>query len=390
MKRTAQLFFVTCFLTFLFGVAALTLLMPKAWSSYYENRSLTQMPTLTAESFLSGDYFDSLESYLTDHVPFRSYLLKLQTLLQLEVLRQPVVSDVLTDSDVLLGSHSYNDWDTAYLSASAQECAAGIGQWADAAAAGGGQLYYVGLPEQTAYFVDRYPDYWRDRQWLYDPTEAAMEKAFAQADMPYLSFYERFRAEGCPEALYFASDHHYTVYGALAVCQKLLRTVNDRQGLSLHVPAEEDLAFTTLPNPFLGSRNRKLFCLRPMGDALTIAQYRQTVPFRRWDNGTEVAAELFLLPETAEETVSYTVFMGGDKGETVVDTDRPDLPSVLIIGESYTNAMETLLYASFDEMRSIDPRSYQGSIADYIALHQPEVVIVLRDNTSYFTALSGG
>ena len=217
-----------------------------------------------------------------------------------------------------------------------------------------------------------------------------MEKAFAQADIPYLSFYKRFRAEGCPEALYFASDHHYTVYGALAVCQKLLRTVNDRQGLSLHVPAEEDLAFTTLPNPFLGSRNRKLFCLRPMGDALTIAQYRQTVPFRRWDNGTEVAAELFLLPETAEETVSYTVFMGGDKGETVVDTDRPDLPSVLIIGESYTNAMETLLYASFDEMRSIDPRSYQGSITDYIALHQPEVVIVLRDNTSYFTALSGG
>ena len=103
-----------------------------------------------------------------------------------------------------------------------------------------------------------------------------------------------------------------------------------------------------------------------------------------------MAAELFLLPETAEESVSYTVFMGGDKGETVVDTARPDLPSVLIIGESYTNAMETLLYASFDEMRSIDPRSYQGSITDYIALHQPEVVIVLRDNTSYFTALSGG
>ena len=42
MKRTAQLFFVTCFLAFLFGVAALTLLMPKAWSSYYENRSLTR------------------------------------------------------------------------------------------------------------------------------------------------------------------------------------------------------------------------------------------------------------------------------------------------------------------------------------------------------------
>lgn len=390
MKRTAQLFFVLCFCAFLSGTAALTLLLPKAESSYYENRSLARVPALTAESFLSGDIFGQWETYLTDHAPFRSYLLKLQTFLQLNVLRQPVVSDVMTDSDVLLGSHSYNDWDTAYLTHSAGACAAGIGQWAEAAAAYGGQLYYAGLPEQTAYFVDRYPPYWRSRQWLYEPTEAAMEAAFAAADIPYLSLCRQFRAMGCPRELYFASDHHYTVRGALLTAQELLRGINSRQGLDLAVPAEEDLVFTTLPNPFLGSRNRKLFGYRPMGDTLTLAAYRDAPPFRRFDNGAETAAELFLLPETAEEAVSYAVFMGGDTGETVIDTGRRELPDVLLIGESYTNALETLLYASFGTLRSIDPRYYEGSIAGYIAKHRPEVVIVLRDNTSYFTALSGG
>lgn len=390
MKRSAQLFFVTCFLSLLFGVAALTLLLPKDQDSYYENRTLAQVPHFTWDSFLSGDWFDRWETYFTDHAPLRSYLLKLQTVLQVEVLHQPVVSDVLITEDLLLGSHSYNDWDLEYLIPSAKTCAEGIGAWARAAEAGGGKLYYAGLPEQTAYFVDRYPGYWRGRQWLYDPTEAAMEGAFREAGIPYLSFYRAFRAQGCPEELYFASDHHYTVRGALSVCRTLLETVNRTQGLELSVPREEDLLFTTLPNPFLGSRNRKLFCLRPMGDQLTIARYRQEIPFRRFDNGEEVESTLFLLPEGAEETVAYTVFMGGDKAETVVDTNRPELPSALLIGESYTNALETLLYASFDEMRSIDPRSYQGSIADYIALHQPEVVIVLRDNTSYFTAVSGG
>lgn len=389
MKRSAQLLFTACFLAFLFGVAALTLLLPKDGTSYYENRALAQTPAFTWESFLSGDYFDAWERYCTDHVPRRGSLLKFQTILQADVLRQPTVSGVFLDSDVLLGSHSYNDWDLQHLPSSARDCAAGIGQWAQAAAVYGGQLYYAGLPEQTAYFVDRYPAYWRNRQWLYEPTEAAMKDAFAGADIPYLSFYEKFRAMGCPKALYFASDHHYTVHGALAVCQDLLETVNARQGLGLFVPGEGDLAFTTLPNPFLGSRNRKLFNLRPMGDALTIASYRTEIPFRRFDNGQEVDPSLFLLPETAEETVLYTVFMGGDKGETVVDTGRPDLPSALIIGESYTNALETLLYASFDCLYSIDPRYYEGSIAGYIAEHQPEVVIVLRDNTSYFTARSG-
>lgn len=389
MKRTAQVFFVSCFLAFLFGVAALTLLLPKAESSYYENRALARKPELSRESFLSGDCFQQWETYFTDHAPLRSYLLKLQTFLQLDVLHQPVVNDVLTDSDVLLGSHSYNDWDTAYLTPSARTCAAGIGQWADAAAAYGGQLYYVGLPEQTAYYVDRYPSYWRTREWLYEPTEAAMEEALGEAGIPYLSFYRRFREMGCPDGLYFASDHHYTAQGALLVTRELLRAVNDRQGLGLYVPGEEDLSFTTLPNPFLGSRNRKLFCYRPMGDALTIAQYREDIPFRRFDNGQEVEDSLFSLPESGTETVSYAVFMGGDKGETLVDTHREELPSVLLIGESYTNAMETMLYASFDEMRSIDPRYYEGDIGAYIARHQPEVVIVLRDNTSYFTVVNG-
>ena len=389
MKRSAQLFFALCFCAFLGTVAALTLLLPKERSSYYENRALAQKPAFSWESFLSGDYFQQWETYFTDHVAFRSYLLKLQTILQLDLLRQPVVSGVMTDSDVLLGIHSYDEWDTDYLTLSAQTCAQGIGRWAEAAAEYGGQLYYAGLPEQTAYFVDHYPGYWSSRQWLYESTEAAMETAFAQAGIPYLSFYSRFRELGCPNALYFASDHHYTVQGALLVSQELLCAVNRRQGLSLYVPRQEDLTFTTLPNPFLGSRNRKLFCRRPMGDALTIAAYREDIPFRRFDGGQEVEASLFSLPDSETETVLYTVFMGGDKAETLVDTHREDLPSVLVIGESYTNALETLLYASFDEMRSIDPRYYEGSISAYIAQYQPEVVVVLRDNTSYFTAVSG-
>jgi len=389
MKRTAQLFFVICFCAFLAGVAVLTLLLPKAGSSFYENRSLAKVPVFSRENLLSGDYLADWETYLTDHVALRSYLLKLQTFLSLNVLRQPVVSDVLAGSDVLLGSHGYDDWDLAYLTPSAQSCAQGIRQWADAASAYGGQLYYAGLPEQTAYFVDRYPSYWRNRQWLYEPTEEAMAEAFQAEGIPFLSFYTIFRELGCPKELYFASDHHYTVHGALFVCQELLRQINERQGLALAVPEEEDFDFTTLPNPFLGSRNRKLFCYRPMGDTLTVAVYREGIPFRRFDNGKETAAELFRLPETPEETVTYNVFMNGDIAETVLATGREDLPSVLLIGESYTNALETLLYGSFRELRSIDPRHYQGSITGYITQHQPDVVIVLRDNLSYFTAVNG-
>lgn len=36
--------------------------------------------------------------------------------------------------------------------------------------------------------------------------------------------------------------------------------------------------------------------------------------------------------------------MGGDIGESVITTNRPKLPNILIYGDSFTNPLETLLW----------------------------------------------
>ena len=384
-KSIAPKLFVGCFCAFLAGVAALTLLLPKADSSYYENRSLAKAPEFTWEDFLSGEYFSQWETYFTDHVALRSYLMKVQTFLQLHILHQPVVSDVVTDSDVLLGYHGYGTWSMDYAADSAKTAAEEPGAWQAAAEDWGGQVYYLGLPEQYSYFEDRYPDYMENRSFVYPPIEEAMEDAMGEVGVPFLSMYTRYREEDCPREYYFATDHHYTIYGALRACQEALAAINDTQGYALYIPQEEDLAFTTLPNPFLGSRNRKLFALRYLDDRLTTARYTDPIPFTRSDNGEPSEASLLALPATEEETVTYNAFMGGDIGETVIDTHREDLPTAVVIGESFTNALETLLYASFDEVHSIDPRHFTGDISAYLAELQPEVILIVRDNSAYFS-----
>ena len=78
--------------------------------------------------------------------------------------------------------------------------------------------------------------------------------------------------------------------------------------------------------------------------------------------------------------MTYSVYMGGDVGETVIKTNRSSLPNVLIVGDSYTNAVECFLYASFNEMRSLDLRSYKAkTLADYIKEYKPGAVVLLRD-----------
>ena len=155
---------------------------------------------------------------------------------------------------------------------------------------------------------------------------------------------------------------------------------------SLPVLTEEDLEFQSLPYPYIGSRNRKLYNLWPNDEQAVIAVQKDPVAFTRWDNGEPSDKPLFVLPASEELPTTYNLYMGGDFGETILDTDRPELPNVLVFGDSFTNALETLLYASFNEMHSLDLRYYtEQSLKDYIAAYQPDLVLCVQNDTFYYT-----
>ena len=72
--------------------------------------------------------------------------------------------------------------------------------------------------------------------------------------------------------------------------------------------------------------------------------------------------------------------MCGDISETVLQTDRPELPDALMFGDSFTNPLETIWYASFDETRSLDLRYHtELSLLDYVEEYRPQVVVCVRD-----------
>ena len=118
------------------------------------------------------------------------------------------------------------------------------------------------------------------------------------------------------------------------------------------------------------TREERLSILRPVVD----------VPFTRTDSGEPSDPEVYALPVSDDEVLTYNLYMGGDKANTVIDTQREELPNILIYGDSFTNALECIAYLSFNEMHSLDLRHYQEmSLEDYIRAFQPDVVICIRD-----------
>ena len=83
--------------------------------------------------------------------------------------------------------------------------------------------------------------------------------------------------------------------------------------------------------------------------------------------------------------------MGGDIGESVITTNRPKLPNILIYGDSFTNPLETLLWTQANELQSIDFRYYtQCTLKDCIAEHKPDIVISVRDETTFLSEAGNG
>lgn len=68
--------------------------------------------------------------------------------------------------------------------------------------------------------------------------------------------------------------------------------------------------------------------------------------------------------------VSYAGFYGNDNGEIIFDTGKESLDNILIIGESYDNAILKLLASHFHKTYSIDLRNYYYAKGNDFNFHQ--------------------
>ena len=392
MKRICEWAMTLLFSGVLLVLMAATILLPKNRYSYYENRNLSAFPEITAESVLSGQVFDDLETLFCDYAAWRTPALKAVTWADLNVFHRPVVNDIVVTDDALL-EQLYTMPDTADdIARKAADVAADNAALRDQIEAYGGHYCYIAVPCQYAYYEDEYPSYLENRSAYTAAELAALNSAMDAQGITHVDMGPIFDSLGHLPAFSSKVDNHYGLRGAYETYRAAVQALNDAYGLALSFPEEgTDVTFSALPNPYMGSRTRKLLGLRGDNEKLLTAAFREDIPFTRLDNWQEVASAVYALPATEDEALTYGLYMGGDIAETCIRTDRPSLPTALIFGDSFTNAVESLAYYSFDEMRSVDLRHYKTqSISDYIAAYQPDVVICIRDYEALLSRSDNG
>jgi len=392
MNRISKRAFLALLLAVLFAVPAGVILWShRETTAYYENRTLAERPTLTWQSLWDGTFATAFESWFSDHAPGRTTLLEADTAVQMKVLRRPVVNDIVLSADgVLVPFLSYDEYTEQDYAGPAASIAENYGKLNDHVKANGGSFYFVGLPEQRVYFEEKFPDYLNNHETEAQTADALFIQALEDQGVRFLNMEAVYDELGRPEEFYSTVDHHYNYYGAYTAYRSIMDTLAS-DGWDLPVLTEDKIDLVEQPFPYIGSRNRKLYNLWPNTDKAVIGVQKDPVAFTRYDNGELSEKPLFILPEDPVMPTTYNLYMGGDFGETVLETDRPELPDVLIFGDSFTNALETLLYASFDETHILDLRYYTDkSLKDYISDYQPDIVLCVQNDTFYYTTTGNG
>ncbi len=336
------------------------------------------------ESFLSGEYQTDLEKYYREHFAFRKAMSAAYTKFKISVIDKLVVNDIIITERVLLPFHENLTVNEEKVKRQANQMGEKLYTLNNTVMDSGGIFFYVGVPEQGSMLRELYPSFLNNNASYLDTVEKAFYESLDGYGVAYINMRDVYRSETDYFRFYSATDHHFNMLGAYECYKAIIKKAQDC-GFGVPLLTNDDLSLIELPNKYYGSRSRSLNKMYSVSDKLSYYELKNPVDYVRYDSDVPVDRIIFA-PENAEEDITYNIYMGGDNAKTYIDTSREELPTILMFGDSFTNPVETLLYASFGKSIFIDLRHYKEStIYECIEKYKPDIVICLRDDTQYLS-----
>ncbi|MBQ9148161.1 MAG: hypothetical protein IJX69_01205 [Oscillospiraceae bacterium] len=165
-------------------------------------------------------------------------------------------------------------------------------------------------------------------------------------------------AQHTNEYIYFRTDHHWTHLGAYYAYTALCKSAG-------FTPESQDKFATGKWENFVGSMYTYVSSY-PQGQVLknnpdTVHYWKPYVDCTTYYYSSTSMSDPVLMgtickiPEDADN--KYLTFMGGDHPLTIVETDVSG-PCILVIKESYGNALISWLTSHYSKIILIDPREY--------------------------------
>lgn len=389
MSRLQSWNMITLFCILIFGFSVATLLKPDDAYSEAENRTLEQMPEVSAEAVLSGEFEEDYETYLTDQFVLRDKWIGLKTSVERALLKQESKDIYFADDGYLIEKHTgsfTSDTARANIASLARFVQNYQEQFAD------GHMTVMIVPNAVDILRDKLPKYASP----YDEEEYLAQLAAALPEDVWFDAGEVLRAH-LDEELYYRTDHHWKTGAAFHVCRAWMEAQDSLPDTSpgdsgaeervtespaTRIISQEDFEIETVTDSFEGTIQSKLG-IQAQPDSIELYKWKSDPLYTVHKNGAEEFT-YSVYDYTALDTKSkYDIFFGGNDARVTIRTQAGTGRRILILKDSYAHCFAPFLLESYDEIELVDIRYYNQKLSDLIAAGDYTDLLVLYNAAGF-------
>lgn len=406
-----------------FATALLLVVIPRSQESQLEKRKLAEMPTFSFESYFSGEFTTKLAEYYDDTVPFRDELKELgynirsyfgiHTEDEVKIIGKPV-QVVNKDKDKEKNKNNETSQQSAPskqessspsdTSAVVQESSAGEdsisevseeepeytvengiivvkqnGHYRALELFGGGtgntyvnalnnfrkdldknvRMFSLIAPLASEYYTpSNYSGLTVDQKEVIDSIYSRLDSGITGIDV------DSVLAQHADEEIYFRTDHHWTALGAYYSAQEFAK----RAGLSFKELStyKENVIdeFMGTMSGFTGDANLtndpERFVYYSSDNIGKCTTYYYDTSFNYSGSGN------FFNGVYDPKHNAYLTYMGGDEKIIKVTTNVKNGKSLMIVKDSYGNAIPGFLFGSYENIFVVDMRFFNLNLVDFV------------------------
>lgn len=380
MKKIINGLFACGLILFLFAGLVKTIFFPEEINDL-ENRYANKVSEFTIEDFVAGKYQKDLGNALSDQVPLSTTMKKLYNYVN-SSFESSMLKLMLKNNDEQYVSYRGGLLFGEHIVYSTRN-------YADLIDAHNAKIENISSQAQKNEDIDFYVYYIeKDTDIHLDTNEKIgayeyLEDKFMSYEIPFTGF--RVNSYADFAKYFYKTDHHWNCYGSYKGYEDVIRLLGVEDAL---IPIVDEYL---LDYDYSGSKANAIGA----GDV-----FREKFPAYRYDypemeimiNDKRVddygMQEKYFTQEPL--TITYGQFYGGDDAKIVFSTGNEEKENVLIIGESYDNAILKLIASHFNETHSIDYRYYETtygrpfSFSTYVRENNIDKVLLIG-NIDYFT-----
>lgn len=345
-----------------------------------ENRIAYKISNVPMSSFWSGEYQENMELSFADQIPFSAKMKSFYNTITSFLMKTTydIYSEDLTKSEyILLVNDIYNLGGTEYLVYRMYDRASAIPKldtksemlktmYNEISGDANLYLYYIENDTDIDFVSSEKTGVYEYLNEKLTDTNIVLEKFEADSFEEY-------------KKMFYKTDHHWNYEGSYKGYKEVLDMLTS--GETPLKPKE----IIKAEKVFAGSKARNSGTSSIYNEDF-YGYYFELPEHKTYINGTLATygnEEGFL--ENPELDISYGLFYGDDYGEVCFDYNNPEKENILIIGNSYDNAIIEVLGSHFNKLYVVDNRHYDlqmNKIFDtdkYVKEKEISKVIIIGD-----------